>query len=336
MQPDELIRMAHGAGGLLSHQLIQNIFLKHLSNSDISRMDDAAVLSYPHHSLVVSTDSFVVAPIFFPGGDIGHLAVCGTVNDVAVSGGIPLYLTAGFILEEGFPLEDLEKVVASMAATAQAANVTIIAGDTKVVEKGKGDKIFINTTGFGWLHPKATLGPSQIRAGDHILINGPIAEHGVAILSKREGIKFSSSVRSDAQCLHKTIIKLLDHFPGIHFMRDPTRGGVASVLSEIAESSGLTLSISEKLVPIHDNVAAACDMMGIDPLYMANEGKVIIICSPDDSEGIIKTIHDQDPTSLARRIGTVLEGKSGAVLETRYGGLRMIEMLPDEILPRIC
>jgi hydrogenase expression/formation protein HypE len=336
MHSEDFIRLAHGSGGLLSHRLIHEVFLKHLRNPEIAKMDDAAVLAYPHDMIVVSTDSFVVDPIFFPGGDIGHLAVCGTVNDVAVSGGIPQFITVGFILEEGFAIADLDKIVSSMAATARAADLTIIAGDTKVVEKGKGDKIFINTTGIGHMHPNARLGVNQIKVDDHILINGSIAEHGIAILSKREGIQFASTVRSDAQCLHKTIVTLLDSFSGIRFMRDPTRGGVATVLSEIAEASGFNLSIHEASIPIHDDVAAACDMLGIDPLYLANEGKFILFCSPDDSEGILQTMRELNPKSEPQQIGTVRAGTASALLETRYGGIRILEMLPDEILPRIC
>ena len=336
MLSEDLIRLAHGSGGLLSQQLVQNIFLKHFYNTEIAKLDDAAVLEYPHRSLIVSTDSFVVDPIFFPGGDIGHLAVCGTLNDVAVSGGIPLFITAGFILEEGFPIADLEKIVASMASTAKKAMVSIIAGDTKVVEKGKGDKIFINTTGIGYMHPCASLGLDKIRPGDHILINGTIADHGIAIMSRREGLQFAAKVQSDAQCLHKTIQTLLDSFPGIRFMRDPTRGGVATVLSEIAQASGYTLSIDETAIPIREDVSAACDMLGIDPLYMANEGKFITICSPEDSQMILHALENMSSAFQPRIIGTVRSGVSAALLQTRYGGQRILEMLPDEILPRIC
>jgi hydrogenase expression/formation protein HypE len=336
MPAEKLIRLAHGSGGLLSQTLIQDVFLKHFNNPENNKMDDAAVLDYPHGTIVVSTDSFVVDPIFFPGGDIGHLAVCGTLNDVAVSGGIPLFITAGFILEEGFPLADLERIVESMAHTAKNAGVRIVAGDTKVVEKGKGDKVFINTTGIGSMHPKGLLGTEHIQPGDQILINGPIAEHGIAIMSKREGLQFTSNIRSDARCLHNIIITLLDSCPGIRFMRDPTRGGVATVLAEIASVSGMTLTIREADIPIQSDVAAACDMLGIDPLYLANEGKFIIICSADSADSILETLRNIDPDLHASRIGIVQAGIPSALLETRYGGMRILDMLPDEILPRIC
>ena len=336
MNPDELIRLAHGSGGLLTQQLFQNIFLKHFRNPEIAKMDDGALLETPCGNLIVSTDSFVIDPIFFPGGDIGHLSVCGTVNDIAVSGGIPQYITTAFILEEGFPLKDLDTVVASIARESRYANVKVVAGDTKVVEKGKGDKIFINTTGIGSMHPKANLGTDQIRAGDHIIVSGTIAEHGIAVLSKREGLRFSSTVVSDAQCLHKPILDLLDRFNGIRFMRDPTRGGIATVLAEIATASKHTLSINEQDIPIREDVAGACEMLGIDPLYLANEGKFVLICGADDSPEIIHFLQEYYPTMQPTVIGSVRSGSATALLSTPYGGMRILEMLPDEILPRIC
>ena len=336
METERIIRLAHGSGGLLSHQLTRDIFQKYFHNDHIRLLDDAAILAAPQGNIVMSTDSFVVDPVFFPGGDIGSLSICGTVNDLAVSGGIPLYLSAAFILEEGLPLSDLEIIVASMADTAKKAQVTIVAGDTKVVERGKADKIFINTTGIGSMHPNAKLSYHAIQPGDHILINGTIAEHGVAILSQREGLRFASTISSDAKCLHKIISGLITNHDGIHFMRDPTRGGVATVLAEIAKSAQVALTVSEQSIPIRDDVAGACEILGIDPLYMANEGKFLMICNPKDSQSIIQQIRAEDPLADPRIIGKVESGSPMALMETRFGGTRILDMLPDEILPRIC
>ncbi len=337
MGNDQVIRLAHGSGGLLSYRLIRDVFQKHIHSKEIAKMDDAAtIVSDTNDEILISTDSFVIDPIFFPGGNIGSLAVCGTVNDIAVSGGIPKYLTASFILEEGFSIHDLERIASSMGTEARDAGVQIITGDTKVVEKGKGDKIFINTTGIGWKHPEAHLGMDLIQPGDHIIINGYIADHGVAILSQREGLKFSSQIHSDARCLHHTIMKLIASYPGIRFMRDPTRGGVATVLSEIAQDSGKSLTIYEEKVPIRTETAGACDILGIDPLYLANEGKFILICSPGQSKTIIDAIRHDQIGSEPAVIGYVTDEGPHAWMKTRYGGTRILEMLPDEILPRIC
>ncbi len=330
------ILLSHGSGGLHTHELITQLFHLHLTNPVLEDLGDAAVVPSFDAPLVISTDSFVVNPIFFPGGDIGKLAVCGTVNDVSMAGGVPTYLSAAFILEEGLPIRILEEVVKSMASEAKNAGIAIIAGDTKVVEKGKGDQIFITTTGFGYLHRNALLGHRQIRPGDHILINGGVGEHGIAVLSKREGIAFSTPVLSDAYSLNRISSGLLDHFPNIRMFRDPTRGGLATVAHELATASGHDFYIYEPDVPIIAPVRGACELLGIDPLYLANEGKMIIITSPDDSQDIMNFIHSAFPEQNPTWIGEVKKGTGNAYLKTKFGGTRYLDLLPEEILPRIC
>lgn len=327
------IMMAHGSGGRLSHELIRTLFQKYLGNSYLDQMNDAALLP-GQAQLAVTTDSFVVSPLFFRGGNIGKLAVCGTVNDLAVSGASPKFLTLALILEEGLPLVDLERIIQSVANTALEAGVTIVCGDTKVVERGSADKLFINTTGIGYITNRL-VGPQQIQPGDVILITGTIGDHEIAILSEREGLEFQTPVTSDCAPLNG----LIDSFfqLGVKCMRDPTRGGVATTLNELAQQAGVSMLLREESLPILPGVKGACDMLGLDPLYLANEGKALVIVKPDVAETILQAMRAHPLGHRAARIGEVLAGKPGLVLlETPLGGKRIVGMLEGEHLPRIC
>lgn len=326
------IIMAHGSGGRLSHDLIHTLFQKYLGNSYLDQMNDATVLPGAEQ-LALTTDSFVVSPLFFRGGDIGKLAVCGTVNDLAVSGAVPQFLTLALILEEGLLMTDLERIIQSVAETAKEAGVQIVCGDTKVVERGSVDKLFINTTGVGY--SRRRVGPQEIKPGDVILITGTIGDHEIAILSEREGLEFQTPVSSDCAPLNH----LIDNFyqPGVRCMRDPTRGGVATTLNELAQQAGVSMLLQETLLPILPGVRGACDMLGLDPLYLANEGKALVIVSPDAAGEILQSMRSHPLGHNAARIGEVGDGKPGLVLlQTPLGGKRIVGMLEGEHLPRIC
>ncbi|EGW40407.1 hydrogenase expression/formation protein HypE [Desulfosporosinus sp. OT] len=329
----ERIMMAHGSGGRLSHELIRTLFQKYLGNPYLDQMNDASILP-GREQIAVTTDSFVVSPLFFRGGNIGKLAVCGTVNDLAVSGATPKFLTLALILEEGLPLDDLERIIKSIAETASEAGVSIVCGDTKVVERGSVDKIFINTTGIGYITNRL-VGPERIRPGDEILITGTIGDHGIAILSEREGLEFQTPVVSDCAPLNG----LIDAFylPGVKCMRDPTRGGVATTLNELAGQAGVSILLDEKLLPLSPSVEGACEMLGLEPLYLANEGKALVIVSPEVADDVLQKIQAHPLGRYAARIGRVHEEKPGLVLlETPLGGKRIVGMLEGEHLPRIC
>ena len=329
----ERIMMAHGSGGRLSHELIRALFQKHLGNPYLDQMNDATVLP-GRENIAVTTDSFVVSPLFFRGGNIGKLAVCGTVNDLAVSGAIPKFLTLALILEEGLPMADLERIIESIAETAVEAGVSVVCGDTKVVERGSADKIFINTTGIGYITNRL-VGPERIRPGDEILITGTIGDHGIAILSEREGLEFQTPVVSDCAPLNG----LIDAFylPGVNCMRDPTRGGVATTLNELAGQAGVSMLLDEKQFPLTLSVAGACEMLGLEPLYLANEGKALVIVAPEVAGEVLQKMRAHPLGRQAVRIGRVEEGKPGLVLlETPLGGKRIVGMLEGEHLPRIC
>jgi hydrogenase expression/formation protein HypE len=333
----EQIELAHGSGGRLTHELIERLFRKHFSNPYLDLLGDAAILPEQRGRLALTTDSYVIRPIFFPGGDIGKLAVCGTVNDLSMVGSLPLYLTAGFILEEGLPYFDLERIVSSMAETADRAGVKIVAGDTKVVERGSADKIFINTAGVGWLREGIDLSPGSILPGDRILISGSIGDHGMAILSQREGLEFGSSLVSDCAPLNGLVQALLDEHQEIRAMRDPTRGGLVTSLIELARDSRLGFEIDETNVPIHEGVRAACELLGLDPFYVANEGKLIAIVSPNEADSVLASMRSHPLGHEARLIGQVVESHpKRVVLKTILGVTRVMEMLVAEQLPRIC
>ena len=340
------VLLAHGDGGLLTAKLLGEVFTKHLNDEVLLDMTDAAVLAVPGSRegngfagggrLAFTTDSFVVKPVFFPGGDIGKLAVAGTVNDLSVMGAEPLYLSAGFILEEGFELDSLERVVMSMAATAREAGVRIVTGDTKVVERGHGDGIFINTSGIGLIIPEARLGYRRIQPGDLVVVNGPPGLHGATILCRRKGIEFDSPIQSDCTPLNGIIISLLRRFPGIKFMRDATRGGLATVLKEVAMMAHKEITLFEEAIPVSDDVQGIIEMLGLDPLYLANEGKFVAIVDPAEADDIVRAMREFPEGKQAAVIGEVREGDGDLFLMTPLGGNRYLDLLTGEQLPRIC
>jgi hydrogenase expression/formation protein HypE len=334
---DQIV-MGHGAGGRMSHQLIQKAFLPAFSNPALQAGDDAARVDPGLlQQLSISTDSHVVSPLFFPGGDIGRLSVCGTVNDVAMLGARPLYLTAGFILEEGLPMETLRRVIASMRAAAEEAGIQIVAGDTKVVQKGKADGLYITTTGVGVVRPGLTIGGAQARPGDVVLLSGPIGDHGIAVLGARGELGLESSIQSDVAPLNHLIDAMLAASPNIHVLRDPTRGGLATTLNEIAAQSDKGIMLIEDAIPVRPEVGGACEMLGFDPLYIANEGKLIAIVAPGDAEAVLSAMRSTRYGEEAVRIGEVTAEPRGRVLlRTALGSTRVVDMLAGEMLPRIC
>jgi hydrogenase expression/formation protein HypE len=331
------IVIGHGSGGKLTSQLIEGIFVPAFSNPLLDKLDDQAVLQLNGSRLAFTTDSFVVTPIFFPGGDIGHLAVNGTVNDLAMSGARPLYLSAAFILEEGLSVEELRRVVESMAVTAREAGVQLVAGDTKVVNRGKGDKIFITTTGIGVIESAVTISADRARAGDKIILSGYIGDHGMAIMSKRENLEFEGVIESDTAPLHDLVAAMLEASTEVHCLRDATRGGVATVLHEIAERSRIGMYLRETEIPVHDTVKGACEILGLDPLYVANEGKLVAVVAPEAAEPIVDRMRQHRFGRDARIIGEVTTDHPGMVLmKTVIGGTRILDTLFGEQLPRIC
>jgi hydrogenase expression/formation protein HypE len=333
----EQILMGHGSGGKMSHDLVARVFLPAFDNPSLSAGDDSGVISIESSRLAISTDSHVVWPLFFPGGDIGRLAVCGTVNDVAMMGATPLYLTAGFILEEGLELATLEQVVASMQLAAQEAGVAIIAGDTKVVQKGKADGLYINTSGVGVIHPQVQISGALARPGDLILLSGPIGDHGMAVLSARGDLGFTSDIQSDIAPLNHLVQAMVQVSQEIHVLRDPTRGGLATTLNEIARQSQVGIHIDEVRIPVRPAVAAACEMLGFDPLYIANEGKLIAIVPPEAADTVLEAMRRERYGEEAVIIGEVRPDPSGRVLmKTSLGSTRLVDTPSGEILPRIC
>ncbi len=338
-QHTDAIVIGHGSGGQMTRDLIHNLFQSKIGNEYLAQGNDAARISLENQNgdIAISTDSHVVSPIFYPGGDIGRLSVCGTVNDVAMLGAIPQYLTAGFILEEGFPIEDLDRIIASIAEACREAGVLIVAGDTKVVEKGSADGIFINTAGFGVIPPNRQIGGQHAQPGDIVIISGTLGDHGIAILQARGDLGFESDIQTDVAPLNHLINDLLEAVPDVHVLRDPTRGGLATTLNEIACQSQVSISIDEDAVPIKPVVRTACEMLGFDPLYIANEGKLIVILPEDQSEKALNVIRQSPYGSMATRIGRVSGDDPGRVLlKTSYGTTRLLDMLSGEILPRIC
>ena len=335
------IDMSHGAGGKAAAQLIQELFLAELDNPFLRQGDDGAVLPMPpqaHGRLVMATDGHVVSPLFFPGGDLGYLSVHGTVNDVAMLGAQPLYLSASFILEEGFPLADLQRIVRSMGAAAREAGVPIVTGDTKVVEQGKGDGVFISTTGVGWLPAGVDISGRHARVGDVVLVSGTMGDHGVAVLSQRESLAFETTIESDTAALHTLVAEMLAAAPGaVRVLRDPTRGGLATTLNEIAHQSGVGMGLQEGDIPVRPQVDAACELLGLDPLYVANEGKLLAVVAPDAVDAVLAAMRAHPLGQDAARIGMVIEDPHHFVqMKTRFGGSRVVDWLTGEQLPRIC
>jgi hydrogenase expression/formation protein HypE len=333
----EEILLGHGSGGKLTAQLIERIILPAFQNPLLAPLDDQAVLPVNGSRLAFTTDSYVVTPIFFPGGDIGELAVNGTINDLAVGGATPLYLSLAFILEEGLPVGDLRRVVDSVRRAADRADVQIVTGDTKVVGRGSGDKIFINTSGIGLIAPGLDLSSRHVGPGDAVLLSGPIGDHGVAILSQREGLEFAGEIASDTAPLHQLTAAALAACPHIHAMRDPTRGGVAATLVEIATRQRLGIDVDERAVPVRDAVRGACELLGLDPLFVANEGKLIAFVPEDDADRALAALRAHPLGRDACRIGRVTEQHPGVVLlRTPIGGDRILDLPFGEALPRIC
>ncbi len=337
LRHDEQIVIGHGSGGRMTHDLVKNIFLPYLTSAPLLAGDDFASLSQPGGRITVSTDCHIVSPLFFPGGDIGRLAVCGTVNDVAMSGARPLYLTAGFILEEGLTVTTLVRVLESMRVAAQEAGIQIVAGDTKVVEKGKADGLFIATSGIGILADGRVINGSQAQDGDVILISGSIGDHGIAVLAERGELGFSAAVESDVAPLNGLIEAVLQAAPHTHVLRDPTRGGLATSLNEISAQSRVGILLEEEAIPIQPAVRAACEMLGFDPLHIANEGKVIVITPAEEAPAALAAMRSHPYGQKAAAIGRVTARNPGRVLlHTSIGATRILDMLAGEILPRIC
>jgi len=331
------VLLGHGSGGKLSAALLSEVFLSVFQNPVLARMEDQAVLDIGGVRLAFTTDSFVVKPLFFRGGDIGSLAVHGTVNDLAMGGAEPLFLSTGFILEEGLEMETLRRVATSMAGAAKAAGVEIVTGDTKVVEKGSGDGLFINTTGIGLVREGANLSAANARPGDRVIVSGTLGDHGIAILSEREGIGFDSQIQSDSAPLHTLVRTMLDTSSQIRCMRDPTRGGLASSLNEIAARAGVGMELIEDEIPIREEVRGACEMLGLDPLYVANEGKLVAIVAREAADQILAAMLEHPLGREARIIGTVTAEHAGLVIaRTPFGTTRIVDMLAGDQLPRIC
>jgi len=333
---DETILLAHGSGSRLSHELIEKYLLPPLTNPLLAKLDDSAVFDLSGR-LAFTTDSYVVSPIFFPGGDIGKLAVCGTVNDLSMSGAKPLYLSLSLIIEEGLTLGELKKVVSSIKAAAQEAGVKIVTGDTKVVNRGSADKLFINTSGIGIIPKGIDISGANAKVGDKIILSGTIGDHGIAVMSQREGLKFSVPVKSDCAPLNKLVSQMLEASSKINCLRDPTRGGLATTLNEFAKQSGVGISIEEEKIPVRDAVRAACELLGFDPLYVANEGKLVAVVAPNDAGKILAKMKRNRYGADAAIIGEVTdEHKGKVIMKTRLGASRIVDMLSGELLPRIC
>ncbi len=331
------ILLDHGSGGLLTGKLIAEKFKPHFNNPLLSQMEDSTAFDINGTRLCFTTDSYVINPIFFPGGNIGSLSVHGTVNDIAMRGGKPLYLSAGFIIQEGFDMSELEEIIAAMAEAAKTAGVKIITGDTKVVDKNSADKIFINTSAIGIIEYETNISVDEINPGDSIIINGTIGDHAAAILNKRKDLNLSSDIISDSAPLNKLVEQILVSCPEVHCMRDATRGGLGGILTEIASQSGHTISIDEARIPIHDKVRGACEILGLDPLFFANEGKMVLFCPSSHAQNILEIMKNNPFGKNAAIIGEVGEEKKGRlILQTVIGGTRQIDLPAGELLPRIC
>ena len=331
------ILLGHGSGGKLSAELVRDVFLPAFGNPTLAQLNDQAVVSINGSRLAITTDSFVVNPLFFPGGDIGSLAVHGTINDLAMGGARPLFLSVAFILEEGLAMETLQRVVASLQRAARDAGVQVVTGDTKVVEKGKGDGLFINTTGIGIVPEGLELSADRAQPGDKVILSGYIGDHGIAILAQREGLEFETTIESDSAALHSLVASMLQMSNAIRCMRDPTRGGLSSTLNEIAEQSRVGIEIEEEKIPVREDVRGACEMLGLDPLYVANEGKLVAIVAQDAADELVKTMRKHPLGKEARIIGTVTDKNAGLVtMRTTLGTTRIVDMLAGDQLPRIC
>ncbi len=336
MKHDKIL-LDHGGGGLLTHELIAAHFLPLFSNPLLNRLEDSAVLTIGEQKICFTTDSYVVSPLFFPGGDIGSLAIHGTINDLAVCGGKPLYMSLGFIIEEGFRMNELEKIVHSIAAASEKAGVQIVTGDTKVVPHGSGDGIFINTSGIGVINHAGNLSVKSIVPGDAIIVSGTIGEHGAAILSARESLGLESPILSDSAPLNGMIQEILDSVPSVHCMRDATRGGLGAIVAEIASSAGLDFLVNEIDIPVRDEVRGVCEILGFDPLFLANEGKIVLFCPESEAQKVLEVMKGHKYGRYAAAIGKVNAGGRGrVVMRTAIGGERVLDLPSGELVPRIC
>lgn len=334
---DSKILLAHGSGGKLSHDLIAKYIIPSIANPTLNKMDDSAVFEVTSGRVAFTTDSYVINPVFFPGGNIGKLAVCGTVNDIATSGAIPRYLSLSFIIEEGLPVSEFEEIVKSVADTAAEAGVSIVTGDTKVVNRGDADKIFINTSGIGLVPEGVNISGSFAKPGDVVIVSGTLGDHGIAVMCQREGLNFSTKLESDCAPLNGLVAGILEVSGNIDCLRDPTRGGLATTLNEIAGQSEVGIELMEKLIPIREEVRGACELLGLDPLYVANEGKIIVIVGETDSEAVLARMKQNKYGTNASIIGKVTKEHPGrVVIKTPYGSSRILDMLSGELLPRIC
>jgi len=333
---EDKILLAHGSGGKLSHELVEKSFVKALANPLLAKLNDSAVFDFSGR-LAFTTDSYVVSPIFFPGGDIGKLAVCGTVNDLAMSGARPLYLSLSFIIEEGLPQSDLNQIVNSIQKAAREARVEVVTGDTKVVHKGSADKLFVNTAGVGIIPEGVDISGDKARPGDRVILSGTIGDHGIAVLSQREGLSFSTRLESDCAPLGDLVAEMLNASPNIHCLRDPTRGGLATSLNELAKQSKVSIRIEEEKIPVREEVMAACEMLGLDPLYVASEGKLVAIVPAEDADKVLTAMRENNYGKGAAIIGEVrVENPGRVVMKTILGTSRIVDMLVGDLLPRIC
>ena len=333
----ETVLLGHGSGGRLTAELIRDLFLPAFHSAPLARLDDQAIVTVNGCRLAFTTDSFIVKPLFFPGGDIGSLAVHGTINDLAMGGAQPLFLSAAFIIEEGFSMEELRRIVASFRQAAQEAGVEVVTGDTKVLERGSGDGLFINTSGIGLVPSGLFLSANQAQPGDRVLLSGSIGDHGIAIMAQRQGLEFESTIRSDSAALHGLVAEMLKVNREIRCMRDPTRGGLASALNEIAAQSEVGIELDEAAIPVQEQVRGACEILGFDPMYVANEGKLVAIVAPGAEEDFLPAMRGHVLGREARVIGTVTREHSGLVtMRTLLGTSRIVDMLSGDQLPRIC
>lgn len=333
----EIVTLAHGSGGKLTHELIKKLFYKHFNNEILLEQGDSSILNKMDGKIAVTTDSYVINPIFFHGGDIGKLSICGTINDLAVSGAKPLYITVGFIIEEGLEISELERIVISMTQTAKGCGVQIIAGDTKVVERGRGDKIYINTTGIGVFEKDLDLSGARIQEGDKIIVSGTLGDHGITILCEREELNFQAEIESDCNSMHLLIKDILNITEGVKFIRDVTRGGLATTLNEIIEEKDISIVLHKNSIPVREEVGVICEILGLDPLYIANEGKIVVIVSKEECYKVLQTIESNPLGKNAAIIGEVIKDKNGKVyLKTEINGTRILEMSEEELIPRIC
>ena len=337
VRADERIMLAHGGGGRLTSQLIESLFMPAFANAALDARHDGASVDLGGARIAFSTDSYVVRPLFFPGGDIGALAVNGTVNDLAMCGARPYYLSAGFVIEEGLAMETLARVVASMQAAARAAGVAVVTGDTKVVDRGKGDGVYISTAGIGLVQTRTTIAPSSVRPGDVVILSGDVGRHGMAVMAVREGLEFESTIESDCAPLAAPVMALLEEGVAVHCLRDLTRGGLATAVVEIAQAAGLHVRLDEAAIPVREDVSAACEILGFDPLYVANEGKCLVFVAKERASAVVRAMRMHPLGAETVAIGEVVEAHPGrVVLESRIGGRRIVDMLSGEQLPRIC